>query len=431
MSIIESGKHIVMINSKTGDLKCLKIPRHQLVQLKSPPFKADHLIGQHYGQSYVISNQKLICIKETAVHVNEPIENCDKTNEFIQDNGSTQILSQNDIEDMKMQGIAGKEIVKSITKNSTSFKDKTEFSKAKWLKKKINKHQANIIVKKPSIRLFCTSPTSKLRPDILGKILNDGNLWTSSKVIVAECSDDLITSAVAQRVTKMGTVVQIFDQKVPHVKYCRWLDFSSEHLNSLKYYPVKFLSQLKASSSNMSDESDSDCDRFDDDGKNWKIELDNRRAKELQLELPQFMPVLLTLKSDKFDSLIISATYDPFPVLELLWDCIRPSGTLVIHTQHLPIILTCADFVHKKGCSELTVIDHWFREIIVLPGRTRPDMRMQTGGGFILTCIKLVPGTYQHGSNSPLVEIHDKPSDDKTSSKKIKLSNSDDMGSNL
>ena len=413
MSIITSGKHVVLINSKTGDLKCVKLPRNQLIQLKSLPFTADSLIGQRYGQSYeILKKHRLVCIEEPAVTVIEPTENCGKTNEFIKDDGSTQTLSQNDIAVMKLQGKAGDEIVKSIVENSTSFHEKTEFSKAKWLKKKINKHQPNIISKKPSIRLFCTSPISKLRPDILGKIINNGNLWSGSKVIVAECNDDLITSAVAQRVTKKGKVVQIFDQKLPHIKFSRWLDLSSEHLNSLMYYPVKFLSQLKDKSIDVSD--GSEIEDINDEDNEWKKELAKRREKELELELPKYMSVLSTLKTEKFDSLLISASYDPFPVLELIWDSIHPSGTIVIHTHYLSNVLVCADFVHKKGCSELSVVDQWFREITVLPGRTRPDMRMQTGGGFILTCIKLLPGTYQHGSDSVVIE--EKPSEKRKSS---------------
>ena len=402
MSVIKHGTHVVFLNSKTGEQKCVRLPRNSDVYIKPLSFQADSLIGHRFGQKYQVVKHKLVKIEESSPSLTEPVEHCGKTNEFIKDDGATQILSQNDIEEMKSKGITGDEIVKNLVENSTSFNVKTEFSKAKWLKKKINKHQPNIIVKKPSIRLFASSSVSKLRPDVLAKIINTANIWSGSKAIVVECKDDLLTSAVSQRVGLNGTVLQVFEQRLPHNMYCKWLDFSQEHMKALKYYPLKFLGKLNpnAELGDLNTNGSSNCD---DESIDQKHELGKRKREGKTVNFEDYKPVFEILKTEKFDSLIISAFYDPFPVLELLWNSLRSSGNLVIRTEYLSVVLQCANFVNEKGCSELSVVDQWFREIQVLPGRTHPDMRMQTGGGFILSCTKICEGIFEHGSDVPIV----------------------------
>jgi tRNA (adenine-N(1)-)-methyltransferase non-catalytic subunit len=408
MSVISDGCHVVLQNSKTGEQKCVKLPRKSDVYIKPLSFQADSLIGQRFGQKYQVIKHQLFKVEEPSSSLNEPLEHCGKTNEFIKDDSATQILSQNDIEEMKSKGVAGDEIVRNLVENSTTFNVKTEFSKAKWLKKKMNKHQPNIIVRKPSIRLFASSTVSKLRVDVLAKVMNNANVWSGSKAIVVECKDDLLTSAISQRVGDKGTVVQVFEQRLPHIMYCKWLDFNPKHMSALKYYPLKFLGKLKSSCQE---------ENFDGDGlanvEEESIEqppaLGKRKREGKPVNFEDYKTVYELLTTEKFDSLIITAHYDPFPVVELLWGCLRSSGNLVVQTEYLSVVLQCANFVNSRGCSELSVVDQWFREIQVLPERTHPDMRMQTGGGFILSCSKLCEGIYEHGSDLPIVVETKKP----------------------
>ncbi len=44
-----------------------------------------------------------------------------------------------DINEMREQGVSGRAIVKALIENSATFQNKTEFSKAKYLKKKQKK----------------------------------------------------------------------------------------------------------------------------------------------------------------------------------------------------------------------------------------------------------------------------------------------------
>ena len=54
-------------------------------------------------------------------------------------NVAAQGVSQDDITKMKREGVAGHDIIKALVSNSKTFADKTDFSKAKYLKKKVKK----------------------------------------------------------------------------------------------------------------------------------------------------------------------------------------------------------------------------------------------------------------------------------------------------
>ena len=394
MSVILSGQHVLVINTKTSEQKCVRLPKHQKVFLKPFSFNPDSLIGQRFNHTYRVEKSQLCKVQEQP-SLEEPVLNCDKTNEFIKDDGTVQSLSQDDIEGMKASGVAGEEIIRTLRENSSSFNQKTEFSKAKWLKKKMSKHQPGIIVRRPSIRLFCTSPTSKLRPDILGKIVSVGNVWSGSRVLVAETGDDLVTSAIAQRLDGEGCAVQIYEQRQPHCMFTVWLDLTAAQRAVVRYYPLKFLARMDPEWKEEEQKEENKVEEV-------VTELGKRKREQGVEDWNKYQPVCEELKEGKYDSLIISAHYDPFPVLELAWDILRASGKCVIHTEYLSQVVACANFVNSKGCSDLNVVDHWYREIQVLSGRTHPDMRMQIGGGFILSCTKLIPGIFEHDS-APII----------------------------
>ena len=392
MSKIKAGHHVMFVCTKNNDFKCIKVPRNQQLFIKPLKFDPDSVIGQPFGQKYQVNRGKLtVCEKEKVFQ--EPDVNCDKTNKFIRDENTSQILTQGEIEEMKADGVSGKEIVEKLVENSTAFEAKTEFAKAKWLKKKIVKYNPSIVTKKPSMRNFCQAATSKIRLDTMGQIMNAANVWNSSKVIVVETKDDLITSGVAQRLAGDGEVVQVYEQRTPHSMYTKWLDLGNSN-SVIHYFPCKNICDL----SHMKDQKEiNELKDGDEEEDEEKPQLGKRKREEEMLE-EKILKAQEKLETKSFDSLIVSTFYNPLPVVEGLWDCVRPSGKLVLHTEHLNAAIEVANFAESHGCAEMSLTDSWFREIQVLPGRTHPDMRMQSGGGYLLTCTKVLPDIIEQGS---------------------------------
>lgn len=61
-------------------------------------------------------------------------------NRDLVDNNKSQKLTQDEILEMQQQGVSGETIIKALIQNSASYQGKTEFSKAKYLKKKAKKY---------------------------------------------------------------------------------------------------------------------------------------------------------------------------------------------------------------------------------------------------------------------------------------------------
>lgn len=75
-------------------------------------------------------------------------------NRTIQDDTASQKLGKSEIMSLKKEGKTGEEIVQELVDNSATFKGRTEYSKAKYLKKKKKKLVKILIVLKKKIHFF-------------------------------------------------------------------------------------------------------------------------------------------------------------------------------------------------------------------------------------------------------------------------------------
>ena len=78
--------------------------------------------------------------------------NSGENNKEIWDDGTSQQLKKEDIEELRGQGLTGSEIVTQLVENSKTFQIKTEFSQEKYLNKKEEKYSEWVDIMKPNIR---------------------------------------------------------------------------------------------------------------------------------------------------------------------------------------------------------------------------------------------------------------------------------------
>lgn len=74
------------------------------------------------------------------------------SNKEIWDDGTSQQLKKEDIEQLRGQGLTGTEIVSQLVENSKTFQIKTEFSQEKYLNKKEEKYSEWVEIIKPNLR---------------------------------------------------------------------------------------------------------------------------------------------------------------------------------------------------------------------------------------------------------------------------------------
>ena len=76
-------------------------------------------------------------------------------NKDIYDDGQAQRLNRDEITALKQEGASAKEIVEQLMENSSTFKERTEYSQAKYIKRKLIRHRPRVTIVRPSTRLVC------------------------------------------------------------------------------------------------------------------------------------------------------------------------------------------------------------------------------------------------------------------------------------
>ncbi|CAG8613598.1 14174_t:CDS:10, partial [Racocetra fulgida] len=110
------------------DTDTLHIMDNQTVSLgKFGTFHTNDIIGKPFGHSYEIYDRDKITLD---------LDESDANNQQTIDDPSKQKLSYQDIEQLKKDGIEGQDIIKKVIESHSSFDKKTEYSKAKYIKRK-------------------------------------------------------------------------------------------------------------------------------------------------------------------------------------------------------------------------------------------------------------------------------------------------------
>ena len=142
----------------------------------------------------------------------------------------SQKLGAAEIEELKSGGMSGREVIKELISNSETFKLKTEFSQAKWLRKKAQKHSPQFSCEPPNAFTLCRayfnkepSKTCYMRDDALARMLTLSNVQPGSRALVVDSMNGMLLGAVAERVGGLGTIAAGFNGIQPSVDAVRWL----------------------------------------------------------------------------------------------------------------------------------------------------------------------------------------------------------------
>ena len=88
--------------------------------------------------------------------------NDENDNRELVDDVSHQTLQQEEIEQMRKDGISGHVIVQELASSSVSFEGKTDFSKKKYLKKKSEKYIMRCMLVEANSQTVCEQQFMKL-----------------------------------------------------------------------------------------------------------------------------------------------------------------------------------------------------------------------------------------------------------------------------
>jgi tRNA (adenine-N(1)-)-methyltransferase non-catalytic subunit len=177
-------------------------------------------------------------------------------NRFTHGRENSQKLGAEEIKEIKDQGKGAKEVMKALIENSDTFKHKTEFSQAKWLKKKAAKHAPQFTTARPSALTLCRAyfrkepfKISHMREDTLARLLTLSNVQPGSRALVVDSTNGLVMGALAERMGGMGRLMHGFNGMEPCVEAVRWFNLDAECRDVIFHFPlseVPFVPQEKS-----------------------------------------------------------------------------------------------------------------------------------------------------------------------------------------
>jgi tRNA (adenine-N(1)-)-methyltransferase non-catalytic subunit len=190
-------------NPHVVDIKFTQLKKGQTVSIAKGKVAHDMLIGQPFGTRFEIrgrdgitpvteqdggiTNEILGDLAEEAGAAGRDGDGAGggrDNRQLVDRNAMThgrecsQKLGADEIKELKDQGKGTKEVMKALIDNSDTFKQKTEFSQAKWLKKKAAKHAPQFTTARPSALTLCRAYFRKepfkinhMREDTLARLL--------------------------------------------------------------------------------------------------------------------------------------------------------------------------------------------------------------------------------------------------------------------
>jgi len=272
-------------------------------------------------------------------------------------------LSAEEIEEMKEQGVTGDTIIQALVDNSSTFSEKSQFSKQKYINKKRKKYFMFVKLIRPNAfsicRAYFESKPSKicnLRTDSLAQLLSMGNVQSNSQVLVMESCIGIVVGSIAERINGAGRVINIYHGTQPSVKALDLFNFLSPIKDSVFHFPFNELSNLF--NNNL---------------------LQNGNKKQIKQWI-----------EEGADSLIIASKYDPSSVLFALLPFLSFARPFAVFCSYIQPLSICYEKLLKTGQAvNLDLSETWMREYQVLPARTHPLMRMNGASGYVLTGIKV------------------------------------------
>ena len=369
-------------------------------------------------------------------------------NRNLVDNNTAQGITYSAVTEMREQGIHGSEIVAALIENSATFDAKTEFSKAKYIKRKQMKYQPRCRMVRCTGASICEAYFLKeprkimnLREDTLAQILAYSNICAGCQVMVYENCMGIITGALAQRMGGYGKIISLYQgQQMSFTEMIARFNLSFAENHSIKWLhtgevladdaarPVAPSTGGAGVVEEVSEEV-VDYELADREQLVWPCPLqphtrtylenmssDRDRADFLAKRCSRFARKLTrhtVLEAREWvhdpnrlcSSIILATKYDPTACLLKMLPHLAPSCPFVVYSEFIEPLAECFRELQRQNLAiNLRLTDTWYREYQVLPGRTHPNMNMSQSGGFILAGVKLCPITGKNELDDSVVK---------------------------
>lgn len=348
---------------------------------------------------------------------------------IVSDNKS-QLLSTEDICELRESGYSSTGIVTALIENSLSFKNKTEYSQEKYLKKKEKKYHEFITIRKPSLRIISEVFYSRdqfkilgLRYDTLSQLISAINIQpTGNYLLYEKGTQGLVGAAILNYMSESATLINLTLGVHSQKQAILAMNLSQNKMNC--FLSVKIINLLdhlnkdndqsiidpsdctnksngverssgvnfKNSNAELSEKVNLEVNHIDisTDGETKKRKLESETERDETRKKPKWMDELAKaadiLRKQQVDGLVIATKEYPLEVIDNFLCYIKPSRPLVIYSIFKePLVELYVELKKRKNVLNMHVTETWLRNYQILPDRTHPHVNMSPSSGYLLT----------------------------------------------
>ncbi|XP_076036433.1 tRNA methyltransferase 6 non-catalytic subunit [Oratosquilla oratoria] len=330
-------------------------------------------------------------------------------NRELLDDGRSQKLTKDDIEELVSSGVSGQEVIQTLTENSSTFKAKTKFSQEKYVAKKQLKYNQIVILHKPSVRLLAEMyyqdplKTLNLRIDSLAQMLCHVNVMVGGHYAIFEAgSKGLVTAATLQRLGGQGSLVQVYHGNSPQREAIDFMNFTQEDLEVLSFIGTENLpvrgDKVKEENKDLNaavEKHDAEKEIISSEEPEQKEENcatvlsqkdSNEPPKFRKFVRKKVEDISLSTKVllNGVEGLIVACRQHPSSITLALLRFLKPGCPLVIFSPYKEPLLDLFSDLKCNGGVNLKLTETWLRHYQVMDNRTHPEISMSGGGGYLL-----------------------------------------------
>lgn len=341
------------------------------------------------GWKHVLRPQKQRTVLDAIV------DDIRETNEFIEDQEAREglLMSQEEIAELKAQGVSAEEMIKRQMERHDQFELKTDFSKEKWRKRKEKKYSQTVHPLAPSTRNIVNHYAERnpqaiayLREDTLSQLLVAADVRPGGRYLVVDDTGGLVTAAIAERMGCTGRIMVFTDADSPPA----WGVLNTMNFSEQELACIKWLNWMEA---------EPGYERpplpTEDGMPAIAAGKTQARVRRHNAQVAELTASQNELHSGNWDAAILATDLSPVSVVKKLTPYIAGAGNLVVYSPYQQVVAETLAYTRKDPNYLATnMTESWMRTYQVLPGRTHPMMTTSAAGGYLLAATRVIPSTF-------------------------------------
>uniref|UniRef100_A0A915LXW4 tRNA (adenine(58)-N(1))-methyltransferase non-catalytic subunit TRM6 n=1 Tax=Meloidogyne javanica TaxID=6303 RepID=A0A915LXW4_MELJA len=158
-SVIRDGDYSILQKVGGEQLRPCRLLSGQRVLIEKLSFDPTIAFGKPFGIFEVSSNGKTPTVSSQNESFSDiqQIEHCESKVQQNDNINQKQSMTADDIAKLKAEGSSTENLVSKLVNGNSFFKDRSQFSKEKYVRKMTKKHSGKVMISRPNIRLLCQS----------------------------------------------------------------------------------------------------------------------------------------------------------------------------------------------------------------------------------------------------------------------------------